>query len=143
MAVSRVPRLRGDHVRFLLVGAYNTGFGYAVFAGLHLLFDDLHYLVVLLIAHVISVLNAFVGYRLVVFKVQGNWLRDLARFWLVYVVSLTFNLIALPLLVETAGLPVLVAQGLIVGVVAVTSWFGHSRFSFRRTAPEAPEEVVA
>ena len=136
----RVLRVRGDHVRFLLVGAYNTGFGYAVFAGLHLLFPDLHYIAVLLASHVVSVLNAFIGYRLVVFKVRGSVLRDLFRFWLVYLVSLSFNLVALPLLVEQAELPVLLAQALVVVVVVVTSWFGHSRFSFRRDAPE--EKVV-
>jgi len=129
------PRARRQPVLFLLVGAWNTAFGYAVFAGLHLAWPGLHYLAVLGISHVLGVLNAFVAYRTIVFRVRGTVLRDLLRFWGVYLVSLAVNLAALPLLVEAAGLPVLLAQAMVVFVVALISWFGHTTFSFRR--PEA------
>lgn len=127
-------RVRSEHVWFVIVGGYNTAFGYAVFAGVHLLFPSLHYLVVLLIAHVLSVLNAFVAYRLLVFKVRGNVLTDLLRFWSVYLAALALNAVALPLLVEAVGLEVLIAQALVVFVTALMSYLGHKHFSFRREA---------
>jgi putative flippase GtrA len=125
-------------IRYILVGIWNTVFGYAVFAVLQLtLGDDLNYLLILAAAQVVGTLNAFVGYRLLVFKVHGHVLRDLARFSTVYVGAFVVNLAALPLLVEVIGLPVLVAQALVVGGTVVASFFVHRGFSFRR--PTAPE----
>jgi putative flippase GtrA len=127
-------RLRSEHVRYLAVGGWNTAFAYAVFAGLHLAFLSLNYMVVLLVTHAIGTMNAFLTYRYLVFRVSGTFFTDLARFALVYVGAITFNLVALPVLVEGAGLDVLLVQGLIVSVTVVSSYLGHKHFSFRRPA---------
>jgi putative flippase GtrA len=120
-------------VRYLLVGAWNTVFGYGVFAALQLtLGDSVGYIILLAIAQVLGTLNAFVGYRLLVFRVEGSVLRDLARFSTVYVGAFLVNLAALPLLVEVFGLPVLVAQAAVVAGTVVASFFVHRGFSFRR-----------
>lgn len=122
-----------EKVRFLLVGLVNTGFGYGVFAALVLTAGQLlHYLVVLLIAHVLGVLEAFVLHRWLTFRVRGRVLGDLMRFWGVYLVALLANIALLPVLVELIGLPVLVAQAVALLVLAVGSYVGHKRFSFRR-----------
>ncbi len=134
------PRARGvkallsdQRVAFVGVGAINTVVGTVVFVGLQLSLGQVaHYLVVLLCAHVISVLIAFVLHRRLVFRVTGSVLRDLARFETVYLGALAVNLLALPLLVELAGLPVIASQLLIVFVTAMISFFGHKHFSFRR-----------
>ncbi len=83
-------------------------------------------------AHVVSVLVAFVLYRFVVFRVRGHVLSDLWRFETVYLSALAVNFVLLPLLVEIASLPVLLAQALIVFVTSVMSWVGHKHYSFRR-----------
>jgi putative flippase GtrA len=62
------------------------------------------YLGALVYAHIAAVLCAFVLYRRFVFRVTGHVLRDLARFDLVNLSALGFNLAALPLLVEMFGL---------------------------------------
>jgi putative flippase GtrA len=124
---------RDQGVRYLLVGAWNTLFGYGVFALLQLtLGDDVHYLILLTVAQVVATLNAFIGYRLLVFKVSGTVLRDLARFSTVYIAAFAVNVVTLPLLVEVAGLPVLLAQALLVGATVIASFFAHRNFSFRR-----------
>jgi putative flippase GtrA len=124
---------REQGLRFLLVGAFNTAFGFALFALLlHLAGDHVHYLVVLCFAMVIAVLVAFTAYRLFVFQVRGNVLRDLARFSLVYVGVLAANAIALPLLVEVARLPILSAQAIIVVATVIANFLLHRSFSFRR-----------
>jgi putative flippase GtrA len=126
-------QLTGERIRFVLVGAWNTLAGYAIFVALHEAFaDDVGYLGVLLLAHVLSVLVAFAGYRYVVFKVRGNVLRDLMRFWSVYALVLALNVVVLPLLVEVGGLPAVPAQGLFVFVSALASYVGHKKFSFAR-----------
>jgi putative flippase GtrA len=143
--VSGVPRLTDgrrpgvlrviDHqvLRFAMVGIVNSVFGLGVFAGLQLTMGrHVHYLVILLISHVVSVLEAYVLQRRLVFQVSGRWWRDLARFWSVYLVALAINLVALPLLVEIAHLSVLPAQTIVMLGVALGSFVAHRSFSFRR-----------
>jgi putative flippase GtrA len=120
-------------LRYLLVGGFNTAFGFALFALMLRLADDrVHYMVVLIAVTVIAVLTAFVGYRIFVFRVQGNVLTDLARFSLVYAVALAVNLVALPVLVEGFQVPVLPAQAAVVGGTIALSFIAHRSFSFRR-----------
>ena len=130
----RLAALRDDQrLRFLATGAFNTGFAFLLFAVLQVTLGRVvGYLVVLLVAHVLGVLEAFVVYRRTVFRVQGNVLQDLLRFESVYLVALAVNAAMLPLLVEIGGLPVLLAQAVIVVVTALLSFFGHRDFSFRR-----------
>jgi len=124
---------REQGLRFLIVGAFNTAFGFLLFAlMLHLAGDRVHYLVVLVVAMVIAVLVAFAAYRTFVFRVRGHVLRDLGRFSLVYVGVLAANVIALPLLVEVAGLAVLTAQAIVVVGTVITNFLLHRSFSFRR-----------
>jgi len=120
--------VRDQRVAFLLVGGVNTVVGFLCFAGFLLLLGQRRYLAVLVSAHVVSVLIAFVLYRFVVFRVRGHVLADLWRFETVY-------LVLLPVLVEIAHLPVLLAQALIMLVTSLMSWVGHKNYSFRRPSP--------
>src|SRR5665647_2590148 len=124
-----------DHqmLRFAMVGVVNSVFAFGVFTGLQLTIGThVHYLVILLIAHVVSVLEAYVLQRWLVFRVSGRWWRDLARFWSVYLVALAINLVALPLLVEIAHVPVLPAQALVLLGTALGTYVAHRGFTFRR-----------
>ncbi len=135
----RVPDQR---VAFLLVGGFNTAFGFLAFVAFDRLYaalapqwvDVVHNTVTLACAHVVSVIVAFVLYRTLVFRVTGQVWRDLARFESVYLVSLGVNWVLLNLLTVVVGLPAIVAQALVVAVIAVVSFFGHKHFSFRRSA---------
>lgn len=126
--------IRDQRVAFLIVGAVNTLFGYLCFATFLAILGQRNYLIALICAYVIAVLFAFVLYRFVVFRVRGHVLSDLWRFSTVYLLSLAVNLVLLPVLVEIAHLPVLLAQALILLATAVMSWMGHKHFSFRRPA---------
>jgi putative flippase GtrA len=126
-----------DHqvLRFVVVGVVNSVFGFGVFAGLQLTIGaHVHYLVILLISHVVSVLEAYVLQRWLVFRVSGRWWRDLARFWSVYLVALAINLVALPLLVEIAHVSVLPAQAIVMLGVAMGTFVAHRSFTFRRAS---------
>ena len=135
--MSRRPGIRGalDHqvLRFGLVGVLNSVFGFGVFAGMQLAAGGrVHYLLILLISHVVSVLEAYVLQRRFVFRVGGRWLRDLARFWSVYLVAFAVNLAALPLLVEIVHVSVLPAQAIVMLSVALGTFVAHRTFTFRR-----------
>lgn len=121
-----------EKIRYLLIGGYNTLFGYGVFAVLWILWgQSLHYIVILSLSHVIAVTNAFFGYRILVFRKKGGAWGDFVRFNMVYLGAFVFNVLALPILIEAANLHPLVAQALLVIVTVVASYLLHRRFSFK------------
>jgi len=125
-------------VRYLLVGGWNTLFGWLVFVVLQLTVGPtIGYMAVLVIAQVVSIINAYLGYRWLVFKVQGSWWLDFFRFSTVYWIVFGVNLVALPLMVSVLGMNVIVAQTLFLVVTVITSYIAHNRFSFRRSEPPA------
>jgi len=146
------PRIRLVHdlrVAFLVVGAINTVVGFAIFVACSESvgnFVDQRFgkvagsLVTVGITHVLSVLFAFVMHRRFVFRVRGHMLRDLARFWSVYLTGGGINIVALPVLVKL-GLPRIPAQAIILAAITLLSYFGHRYFSFRRSATDAQDET--
>jgi len=141
--------VRDQRVAFLVVGAINTIAGFAIFIACsetvghfvdHRFGKVAGALVTLGITHVLAVLFAFVMHRTFVFRVGGHVLRDLVRFWSVYLTAAGINFVALPVLVEL-GLDRIPAQAIIVASTKLLSYFGHRHFSFRRTAADAQDET--
>ncbi len=130
--------IRDQRLAFLIVGGINTALGTGWFVVFLWLFPHgaEGYLGALACAHGAAVLSAFVLYRRFVFQVTGHVLRDLARFELVNLSTLSFNFAVLPLLVEVFGWPVLPAQLVITGATVVYAWFAHRGFSFHRSRAE-------
>ena len=123
-------------VRYLLVGIWNTIFGYGFFAILEITLGHVvPYMLVLVVAQVVSTVMAYVLYRYLVFKVRGHFWRDLVRFSLVYAAAFAVNLVLLPVMVSGLGWNVLLSQALIVGGTVIASFFAHRNFSFRRRKP--------
>jgi putative flippase GtrA len=139
-------RLFNDQrVAFLVVGGMNTVVAFGIFVACsqivgHLVEHRFGKVAAALgtvgITHVLSVLFAFAMHRRFVFRVRGHVLRDLVRFWSVYLTALGVNLVVLPVLVEL-GLNRIPAQAIIVAGNTLVSYFGHRHFSFRRRASEA------
>lgn len=120
-------------VRYLLVGLWNTIFGYGFFAALEIIVGEaVPYMAILVIAQVVSTFMAYILYRYVVFKVRGHFWRDLVRFSLVYAAAFAVNLVLLPVMVSGLGWNVLLSQALIVAGTVIASFFAHRSFSFRR-----------
>lgn len=130
--------VKDRRVAFLIVGTINTAVGFGWFVLFQLTIGQVWgYMATLLFAHVASVLCAFVLHRRFVFRVRGHVWIDLVRFEMVYLAALGVNAVLLPILVEFAGLTPIVAQAVIVFVTTLISYFGHSRFSFRRKKDHA------
>jgi putative flippase GtrA len=123
---------RREMLLYLVVGGWNTIFGYGVWALMqYLLGDHLHYLVVVLLAWPIAVLNAYLGYRYIVFRSRGPILTELPRFSLVYVATLVVNLVLLPIALMVLPFNIYVVQALLTCMVVVCSYLAHKYFSFR------------
>ena len=122
---------RREQVLYLVVGAWNTVFGYAVWAVMqYLLGDYLNYLVIIVLSWPIAVLNAYLGYRYIVFRSRGSVLNELPRFSLVYVAALVVNLALLPVALRVLPFSIYVDQALFAVVVVVCSYLGHKYYSF-------------
>jgi putative flippase GtrA len=140
-----IQLIRDQRVAFLVVGGINTAVAFVIFIGCsqsvgHLVEHGLGRvgaaLVTLGLAHVLSVLFAFTMHRRFVFRVRGQVLRDLARFWSVYITAAGINFVALPVLVEL-GLHRISAQAIFIALTTLASYFGHRHFSFRRSPADA------
>jgi putative flippase GtrA len=122
---------RREQLLYLVVGAWNTVFGYAVWATMqYLLGDTLNYLVIIVLSWPIAVLNAYLGYRYVVFRSRGPILRELPRFSLVYVATLLANLALLPIALRILPFSIYVDQLLFLVVVVICSYLSHKYYSF-------------
>ena len=145
--VAHVPA--GQLIRFILVGVWNTLFGYASFALLTYLleprFPPFGYMIAAAIASVLNISLAFLGYKWFVFKTTGNTLREWVRCMVVYSSSIALGLVLLPILVfvirhathidEKAPY---VAAAALVCINALYNFVGNKKFTFRQPASEPP-----
>lgn len=121
-----------ERFRFLVVGVYNTVFGYATFVCLYAIFSSkVHYLVLVAAAHFIAVANAFISHRRHTFEARGAMLCQFLRFNVSYLGVLALGLVSMPLAVNRAGLHPLVASALITAASVVSSYLLHKHYSFR------------
>ena len=149
-ALSHIPS--GQLMRYLLVGAWNTLFGYGCFFLFVRLFlrlipsqPSLAASAASVIATVVNITVSFVGYKLFVFRTKGNFLREYARSFLVYLPSLLLSAVAIAPLtaVLRRAVPTHVQQApyiagaLLAFFTVVISFFGHKHISFR-DRPETP-----
>ncbi len=130
-----VPRrLHGyrEQIQYLAVGAWNTAFGYLNFVLLYyLLGDTVPVALVLVISYALSIANAYVCYRYIVFRSRGIVWKEIPRFSGVYLVALGANLIVLPVALRTLPLNAYVIQALFTACVVLLSYVGHKYVSFR------------
>jgi len=132
------PQLFG---RYLLVGTWNTLFGYGSYAGLTALFSPLvphSYMFACVLSSLLNITVSFLGYKWFVFKTQGNYLREWARCVVVYSGTIVIGVILLPILVLTIrrSTPFVhaapyIAGAILLGISVIYSFLGHKKFSFR------------
>jgi putative flippase GtrA len=131
----------GQFFRYVLVGIWNTGFGYALFVIFTYLLSrrwpQYGYIPASLLSSVFSITVAFFGYKLYVFKTKGNYLAEWVRCVAVYGSSIAIGLAILPCVVflirhattiDTKA-PYL-AAAVMTGFNAIYNFVGHKKFSF-------------
>ena len=128
-------------VRFLLVGLWNTIFGYLVFVGLDYLFNlffsprYVAYMSAAVLANIIAILNAYIFHKFVTFRSPLRGLAivpEFVRFFSMYLFSFFLSLVLLPVFVELFHLDPKIAGALLIPITMIISYLGHSRFSFRQ-----------
>ena len=117
---------------YVIVGGWNTVFSYLAFVVIYYLTVPikLHYMTVLILSQIVGLTNAYVCYKLFVFKTKGNVIKEYLRFYLVYGFSFLVNIILIYTLVDVLHFNPVVSQGGISIIVVVISYLGHTHFSF-------------
>lgn len=132
--------------RYLLVGGFNTVFGYGLFALLNWLLTRVPYgyLLATFFSNVIAITIAFLGYKWFVFRTKGHYLREWLRCLGVYGSSMALGLVGMailvPLLRHHMSKPQAasyLAAALLMCVTVIFSFLGHKHISFRRAAGSA------
>ncbi|WP_431958170.1 GtrA family protein [Nocardia lijiangensis] len=126
--------VRRQEVAFALIGAFNTVFGMALTVAWLTVLPDAGWapLAAVPLAYALGITVAFVLHRTVVFRVRGHVLRDFAGFVAVNSGGLALNTALLYLAVTVLHLPAQPCAVVVMGLVAVASFFGHRHISFRR-----------
>jgi putative flippase GtrA len=127
--------------RYLLIGVWNTAFGYSSYALLTWFlgrYIPLSYLPASVLSSLLNITVAFLGYKCFVFRTKGNYLKEWARCLMIYSGGILLGLLLLPptvfLVTQITDRPKAspyIAGAIILGVNVILSFFGHKRFSFR------------
>ena len=133
----------GQVLRYLLIGVWNTLFGYGTFALFTMLLTPLgrqSYILAVIPSTMINITVAFLGYKWFVFKTKGNYFREWCRCVGVYSSSMALGMVLLPIFVfvirHRFGLETQAPYiaGALLGILTVIfSFFGHKHISFRQS----------
>jgi len=129
----------GEKALYLVIGAFNTVVGYAVWAALYgLLSHSVSYAAIIVVAYAIAITNAYVWYRLIVFRSHDSVWRELPRFSTVYLATMAVNLIVFPIAVRRLPWNAYAIQAVFTLGVVAASYTAHRNISFRASSPPAP-----
>ena len=127
-------------IKFVLVGIWNTIFGYSVFCLLDTLFSNIFatryiaYISAMVLGQVIAIINAYISHKYITFKsrVRGReMIIEFLRFSMTYAVIFCLNLILLPVFVEILHITPKISAAILILMCTAISYLGHSRFSFK------------
>lgn len=146
----------GQVTRYLGVGAFNTLFGYSVFAILNYVLHrhnvPVSYLFASALSNFINITVAYLAYKFLVFRTRGNYLSEWLKAMAVYWSGFLPSLLLLPTLVRVLNwlLPPHIlalhhdlnrrdaapylANAVLLAFGVVYSFLGHKNVTFRQTA---------
>ena len=118
---------------YLATGAWNTLFGIGIYSVLYQLFGkSVHYMILAVPANILAITNAFLCYKLFVFRTKGNWIKEYFKCYIVYGTGTLAGMGLLYLFVALFKFNPVFANLLSTVAVVIASYFGHKYFSFGR-----------
>ena len=129
-------------IKYLLVGGWNTLFGIGLYALFYYLMPSWNYLFITIPVNVIAITNAFLCYKLFVFKSRGNWLREYLRCYIVYGAGFSAGIFLLWLQVSLLAIPPVIANAAGNIIVIILSFLGHKYYSFKQQGKIYDEQDI-
>ncbi len=128
-------------IKFVIVGIWNTIFGYLAFLLFDVSFSFLFkkrypaYICAMFVAQIVSIVNAYIFHKYVTFKAtakNSKIISEFFRFSLTYVFIFCFNILFLPFFVEILAMKPNSAAAVLIFLSSIASYYGHSIFSFKK-----------
>lgn len=133
-----------EKLRFLLVGGFNTVLAYGVLNALDWCFGKINMAynfgfanevvanAALLIQYIITINISVATMRYYVFRSHGDWRKEFAKAWSVYVFLYLINAPILTFLMIVFKLETWAAQGIYLIFSTICTFLLHKYFSFRK-----------
>lgn len=122
-----------DKIRFLLVGMFNAGVSYLIYAGLlYFILGEQNYQLALVLAWLISSVVSFTTHRILVFPVEGNLFKQYIKCCATWFLSYILNAFLLWLFIEKFVINAYFAQILATAVCAVLNYIMFKIFAFKK-----------
>jgi len=127
-------------IRFILVGIWNTAFGYLMLLLFLFLFEKnlenerLVYIFSVVCSHFISVVNSFISHKVITFESKQKGVEmvyEFLRFFNSYIITFLLNLSLISFQVELLNLDPRIAGALSIPICVVVTYFLLSKYSFR------------
>lgn len=128
---SDISEIKAQSIRYIITGIWNTVFGILVYALLIKLLGENHYILLAVVSNIISITNAYICYKLFVFKTKGNILKEYLKCYVVYGLSMLLGLLLLYVFVDIAGINPVMANIISVLLLTIVSFIGHRYYSFK------------
>lgn len=141
--------VHAEKIRYLIVGVWNTIFGYLLFlvllatigSALHSLADSSsrllalvgrnYYLVASWIGWIVAVPQSTITMKYLVFRSPGRLLPQIGRAFFIYLPAQALGSVLLWITVRLIGLPPWLGAIVTIGITTVISYLGHKYFTFR------------
>lgn len=125
--------IKSREIRYLLVGGWNTLFGYGFGVSLYTVLSPyLHIIGIGLISSVCAITMSFLTYKLFVFQTKGQLLIEYLRSYVVYGGTAVIGTLLLWIMVDGFGIRIWIAQGIGIMISVFISYVGHKRITFSR-----------
>lgn len=127
-----LKKLNINHVKYIISGLWNTIFSYLIFVILYKYSGIDNIFLVLCLSQVIGITNAYLVYKIFVFKTKKNIVKEYLKFYVVYGATLVFNFIFIFILVDILNFSPILSQAIIAFFVALLGFIGHNFFTFQK-----------
>jgi putative flippase GtrA len=118
-------------IRYLIIGAWNTFFGFAVFTILMIVFPISKYLIALTLTMLLAGMNSYMTQRKFVWQSSANMKAEFSKFFTVFIGQFFANLVLLYILVDYFNFHPLWTQYVIAAVLIVMTYISHKNWTFR------------
>ena len=133
MAISSYKNiLKKEKFLYILIGIFNTIFGFSLFVIFwSLMHERYSSFFILFITHLLSVTLAFINYKAFVFRSKSKFFFSYIKFNIVYIGSFIFNFVTFEVLVKKLQILPFIAQAIITASMVFLTYFLHKKFSFK------------
>ena len=121
-----------EKVRFVIAGIVNMAIRYLIFVLLGLFFSVSRYQLILLTTWLLSSVIAFFSYKYLVFRTEGNHLKEFVKSLLIWCLSYVLNAALLEVLAGRLAWNVYLAQAAAIVLVVAVNYLLFKHFAFRQ-----------